>query len=74
MDVHVSYMLGDDCVAITGGRGGSSDINITGVACGPGHGIRFVEYKSTKNFEIINIFVYVHESIFIFTPQVTVSN
>ncbi|CAH8274608.1 unnamed protein product [Arabidopsis lyrata] len=39
MDVHVSYMLGDDCVAITGGRGGSSDINITGVACGPGHGI-----------------------------------
>lgn len=38
----VYYMLGDDCVAITGGRGGSSDINITGVACGPGHGIRFV--------------------------------
>lgn len=35
-------MLGDDCVAITGGRGGSSDINITRVACGPGHGIRFV--------------------------------
>ncbi|EFH45538.1 predicted protein [Arabidopsis lyrata subsp. lyrata] len=34
-----SIQTGDDCVAITGGRGGSSDINITGVACGPGHGI-----------------------------------
>lgn len=30
--------IGDDCVAI---NGGSSEINITGVACGPGHGIRF---------------------------------
>ncbi|KAL5850303.1 hypothetical protein ACOSQ4_008316 [Xanthoceras sorbifolium] len=27
---------GDDCDAISGG---CSDINITGVACGPGHGI-----------------------------------
>ncbi|CAN8229697.1 unnamed protein product [Cochlearia groenlandica] len=34
-----SIQTGDDCVAITGGSGGSSDINITGVACGPGHGI-----------------------------------
>ncbi|KAL0726499.1 hypothetical protein Bca4012_022592 [Brassica carinata] len=34
-----SIQTGDDCIAITGGRGGSSDINITRVACGPGHGI-----------------------------------
>ncbi|ESR63689.1 hypothetical protein CICLE_v10010440mg, partial [Citrus x clementina] len=31
-----SIKSGDDCVAI---NGGSSKINITGVACGPGHGI-----------------------------------
>ncbi|KAF3603290.1 hypothetical protein F2Q69_00033019 [Brassica cretica] len=36
---YISYILGDDCIAITGERGGSSDINITRVACGPGHGI-----------------------------------
>ncbi|XP_048601185.1 probable polygalacturonase At3g15720 isoform X3 [Brassica napus] len=34
-----SIQTGDDCIAITGERGGSSDINITRVACGPGHGI-----------------------------------
>lgn len=34
----VFYLLGDDCVAISGG---SYDINVTYVECGPGHGIRF---------------------------------
>lgn len=32
-------VIGDDCVAILKG---SSNINISRVACGPGHGIRFV--------------------------------
>ncbi|KAF7150626.1 hypothetical protein RHSIM_Rhsim02G0199500 [Rhododendron simsii] len=41
MSTHVSIRdsrigTGDDCVAI---NTGSSDINITGVSCGPGHGI-----------------------------------
>ncbi|ESQ53935.1 hypothetical protein EUTSA_v10027449mg [Eutrema salsugineum] len=41
-NIHVldsSIQTGDDCIAVNGGRGGSSDINITRVACGPGHGI-----------------------------------
>ncbi|XP_028759742.1 probable polygalacturonase At3g15720 [Neltuma alba] len=33
---HSSMQLGDDCIAIDGG---SSFINITGIFCGPGHGI-----------------------------------
>ncbi|XP_026390198.1 probable polygalacturonase At3g15720 [Papaver somniferum] len=33
---HSNIGTGDDCVAI---NGGCSDINITNVACGPGHGI-----------------------------------
>ncbi|KAK1259041.1 putative polygalacturonase [Acorus gramineus] len=33
---------GDDCVAI---NSGTSDLNITGVACGPGHGIRNLQSK-----------------------------
>lgn len=33
--------LGDDCIAI---NTGSSQINVTGLTCGPGHGIRFVNY------------------------------
>lgn len=43
-------MLGDDCIAITGGRGGSYDINITRVSYGPGHGIRFVYIKVPRDF------------------------
>ncbi|CAA7025428.1 unnamed protein product [Microthlaspi erraticum] len=38
-NIHIdesSIQTGDDCVAI---NGGSSDINITRVGCGPGHGI-----------------------------------
>ena len=34
----IFFLLGDDCIAI---NTGSSDINITSVDCGPGHGIRF---------------------------------
>lgn len=30
--------IGDDCIAITGG---SSNIKISGIMCGPGHGIRY---------------------------------
>lgn len=33
-----SVLLGDDCIAI---NSGSSYINISGIACGPGHGIRY---------------------------------
>ena len=37
---HVKLIItGDDCVAI---NGGCKDINVTRIACGPGHGIRFV--------------------------------
>lgn len=32
-------ILGDDCIAI---NNGSYMININGIICGPGHGIRFV--------------------------------
>lgn len=31
--------IGDDCIAISAG---SSNIDISGITCGPGHGIRFV--------------------------------
>lgn len=37
--------IGDDCIPI---NGGCSFINITGVACGPGHGIRFVKMEKKK--------------------------
>lgn len=53
-------MPGDDCVAIIGGRGGSSDINITRVACGPGHGIRFVDIKVYRDFNS-SVFEYMHD-------------
>jgi len=33
----LSFQPGDDCIAISGG---SSYVNVTGIACGPGHGIR----------------------------------
>ncbi|KZV51170.1 putative polygalacturonase-like [Dorcoceras hygrometricum] len=37
VDIHDSIMeTGDDCIAITGG---SSRVKISGIACGPGHGI-----------------------------------
>ena len=35
-----TIFIGDDCIAI---NGNSAHINITGINCGPGHGIRFVE-------------------------------
>ena len=35
------FPLGDDCIAI---NAGSSNITISGVACGPGHGIRCVGF------------------------------
>lgn len=43
----ICFLLGDDCVAI---NGGSYDINITHVACGPGHGIRFAHHIHLKGF------------------------
>lgn len=33
--------IGDDCIAI---GGGSSNVNINGVTCGPGHGIRLADF------------------------------
>ena len=36
----VNVAIDDDCVAI---KSGSSFINVTTIACGPGHGIRFVK-------------------------------
>jgi len=36
------FYTGDDCIAIIGE---SSYINATGIACGPGHGIRFIYYQ-----------------------------
>ncbi|EOA19153.1 hypothetical protein CARUB_v10007828mg [Capsella rubella] len=55
-NIHVldsSIQTGDDCVAITGGKGGSSDINITRVACGPGHGISIGSLGKDETDDIV---------------------
>ncbi|PON38062.1 Glycoside hydrolase [Parasponia andersonii] len=46
---------GDDCIAI---KGGSSNINITHVACGPGHGISIGSlgvWKGTNTVEDVHV-------------------
>lgn len=43
------FPTGDDCIAI---NSGCSNLNITNIKCGPGHGIRFVPYF-TETFKII---------------------
>lgn len=50
----VFYLLGDDCVAL---NGGSHDINITSVACGPGHGIRFAQIHIKHLLNLFNKFL-----------------
>ena len=54
----IFYLLGDDCIAI---KTGSSDINITNVDCGPGHGIRFAHiilYYSFFSGKMIKSYYY----------------
>lgn len=63
MCCYISYILGDDCIAITGERGGSSDINITRVACGPGHGIRFLDITAQRDSNS-SVFYLFHENYF----------
>ncbi|KAK7386217.1 hypothetical protein VNO78_26277 [Psophocarpus tetragonolobus] len=47
---------GDDCVAISGG---SSHVNVTGISCGPGHGISIgslgKKYDTVENVYVSNI-------------------
>lgn len=49
----VFYLLGDDCIAL---NGGSYDINITSVTCGPGHGIRFAHIQINHLFSLFSNF------------------
>lgn len=39
----VVMILGDDCIAI---NSGTSNIRVSGIDCGPGHGIRFDQLMS----------------------------
>ena len=39
-NVYPNIKLGDDCIAI---KGGTSNVNISEIVCGPGHGIRLVK-------------------------------
>ncbi|KAI3851694.1 hypothetical protein MKX03_022339 [Papaver bracteatum] len=49
---HSNIGTGDDCVAI---NGGCSDINITNVACGPGHGISLGANRATEEVERVRV-------------------
>ncbi|KAL5134249.1 putative polygalacturonase [Glycine soja] len=44
---------GDDCIAI---NGGSSYINATGIACGPGHGISLGKHNAHETVEEIYVY------------------
>nr|VDD04878.1 unnamed protein product [Brassica rapa] len=47
-----AIQTGDDCIAI---KTGSSDINITNVDCGPGHGISLGEGGATETVENVHV-------------------
>ncbi|XP_039688570.1 probable polygalacturonase At3g15720 [Medicago truncatula] len=70
---HSSYVLiqdstiatGDDCIAM---NNGTSNINITGVTCGPGHGISVGSLGENGAYEIVEQ-VYVKNCTFIRTEN-----
>ena len=47
-------IIGDDCIAI---NSGTANIRISGVDCGPGHGIRLTSYKILLRIMFIKIFI-----------------
>ena len=46
-------IIGDDCIAI---NSGTANIRISGIDCGPGHGIRLIGYKILQKM-FIEIFI-----------------
>ncbi|KAG6429977.1 hypothetical protein SASPL_108036 [Salvia splendens] len=49
-NVYLNIKLGDDCIAI---KGGTSNVNISEIVCGPGHGIRLVKITPILTYTTI---------------------